>query len=183
MHLTKMMMAYCKLKEDFRELSSHVAVAEPIIKLELNGTIYFSLTSSTGWATPPFYVLDRYKLCIRHKRIKVASVVLLTKVSELQREVSRQLRQYELEVKFERPVNATSAIASVITAAAPPFSNSMLYPSLGNVNLSKARVNLGQIIHCDYGGELGEVLLASMVHKDLLTNIVLSVKLQPFKAK
>lgn len=105
LQLTKMMTAYCKLKEDFNALSSQVALAE------LNSAIYFSLTSSTGWATPPFYVLDRYKLCIQHKRDRIASVVLLKKVDELRLEVSKHRRRYELEIKFEKPTNPSSAIS------------------------------------------------------------------------
>ena len=83
MHLMKMMTDYCKLKEDFKAMSTQVTLAEPIIKLIPGGRTYFILTSSTGWTTLPFHILDRYKLCIRHKRAKIASVVLLKKDDEL----------------------------------------------------------------------------------------------------
>ena len=55
------------------------------------------------------------------------------------------------------------------------------YPVLGAVSLSKTRVNLGQVSHHNSGDELGEIELASVVHKDLMSKVLLAVKLQQCK--
>ena len=93
-HLMKMMAAYTKLKvehielhsknrelnEDFKQLSSQVAsltLVEPVKLTDENNTFSFSLTSSKGWISPPFCVLDGYKFCVKHKERRQASLMLL----------------------------------------------------------------------------------------------------------
>ena len=94
MHLTKMMTSYSEmrtsysklksehdeLKEECRKLVSQVetlTLAEPVKLTNENNTFSFTLTSSEGWMSPPFYVPGGYKFCIKHKTGTTASLLLL----------------------------------------------------------------------------------------------------------
>ena len=191
-HLMKVMSAYSKLKKDFKTMSSQAILAEPIIKLSLGSTIYFSLTSSKGWVTPPFYVLDRYKFCIRHKRDEIASLVLLKKVDNLELQlptaVVDDLNRYELEVRLEKSTYPTyglsqhpSIVSGCVPSSNPCVSTPVPLPDrhpLNSIKLSTARVSLGRIIGLHSCGEEVDVVLASGLDKLLLNNAVLSVKLR-----
>ena len=69
-HLLKMMIAYNKLKEDVKELSSQMTnliLCEPGSLTKAFQSFSFSILVSDGWIGPPFYVLDGYKFCIKHQ--------------------------------------------------------------------------------------------------------------------
>ena len=84
-HLMKMMTAYSKLhsehsklKEEFKQLSSQVtALVEPVKLTDEDNRFSFSITSSQGWSSPPFSVLDGYTFCIKHKEGRTANLMLL----------------------------------------------------------------------------------------------------------
>jgi TNF receptor-associated factor 4 len=79
-HLTKLMKAYSKLKIEHDKLSSQVAkqtFIEPVRLTVGNSSFAFSITSSRGWSSPPFSVLDGYTFSIKHKEEKKASLMLL----------------------------------------------------------------------------------------------------------
>ena len=69
-----------KLKKECECLSSQVqmlTLTEPI-KLDKHWSSFtFHIPSSKGWISPPFYVLDGYKFCIKHKEGDTASLLLL----------------------------------------------------------------------------------------------------------
>ena len=203
-HLTKVMMAYCRLKEDFKALSSQLrspvtpAAVEPVIKLRtLNSIAHFSFASSPDWTTPPFYVLDRYKVCIHHKRGNIASVMLLQKNDELPLPVFKDLSFYELEIRLDEPTNPSNSRSYASNTGIPTVSLSAYgrptvvygshpspasYPVLGTFfHPSKIRVNLSRVNHCDCGDELGEVELVRGVDKDSMTKVLLAVKLKQCK--
>ena len=78
-HLMKMMTAYNKLKEDFKQMSSRVANLTPIEPVKLNddnNRFSFIITSTKGWISPPFCVPGGFKFCIKHKEGKIASLML-----------------------------------------------------------------------------------------------------------
>ena len=83
-HLKKMMAFYReehkKLKEECERLSSQVqmlTLAEPVKLTDTNASFTFNIPSSEGWISPPFYVDDGYKFCIKHKEGDTASLLLL----------------------------------------------------------------------------------------------------------
>ena len=68
-----------RLKEECNHLSSQVqmlTLAKPIKLDKLHSSFTFSVSSSKGWISPPFYV-DGYKFCIKHKEGDTASLLLL----------------------------------------------------------------------------------------------------------
>jgi hypothetical protein len=65
-HLMKMMTAYNKLKEEFKQMSSLVAI-EPVKLTDGVSSFAFNITLSRGWSSPPFSVLDGYTFSIVHK--------------------------------------------------------------------------------------------------------------------
>ena len=90
-HMMKMMTAYSKLKveyvnlfsehsklkEEFEWLSSISQTPTPAKLTIESNSFTFSLTSSSGWSSPPFYILDGYKFCIRHKEGTTIALILL----------------------------------------------------------------------------------------------------------
>ena len=79
-HLMKMMTAYNKLKEDFKQMSLRVASVTPVEPVKLtdqNNTFSFIITSTKGWIlSPPFCISDGYKFYIKHKEGRMASLML-----------------------------------------------------------------------------------------------------------
>ena len=88
-HLMKMMTAYSKLKVEHTKLySKHSSLKEgfewlssqtptPAKLTAESNSFTFRLTSSSGWSSPHFYVLDGYKFCIRHKEGTTIALILL----------------------------------------------------------------------------------------------------------
>ena len=93
-HLMKMMMAYSKLTIEHSKLKvehtklhkehdklssqvAHLTLIEPVKLTDDNGSFTFHITSSRGWTSPPFSVLDGYMFSIKHKEGKKASLMLL----------------------------------------------------------------------------------------------------------
>ena len=69
-----------ELKKECSHLSSQVkslTLAEPVKLNDYNTLFTFHPTSSSGWVSPPFYVLDGYKFCVEHKSGDKASLLLL----------------------------------------------------------------------------------------------------------
>ena len=99
-HLMKMMTAYNKLKEDFKRMLSLVAI-EPVKLTAENNSFSFIITSSKGWISPPFCVPGGYKLCIKHKEGKLASLVLFKeKYDELPVDIRYT---YSLKISHAKP--------------------------------------------------------------------------------
>ena len=61
----------------------------------------FLLTSSEGWVSPPFYVLDGYKFCIENKSGDKASLLLLRGEFDDKLKWPINLR-YELQIEFKK---------------------------------------------------------------------------------
>ena len=98
-HLMKMMTAYNKLKEDFKRMSSLVAI-EPVKLTTENKSFSFIITSSKGWISPPFCVPGGYKFCIKHKEGKIAGLMLF---KEKHGELSMDTRYtYRLEIFYTK---------------------------------------------------------------------------------
>ena len=102
-HLMKMMTAYNKLKEDFKQMSSRVANLTPIEPVKLtddNNRFSFIITSTKGWISPPFCVPGGYKFCIKHKEGKIARLMLF---KEKHGELSMDTRYtYRLEIFYTK---------------------------------------------------------------------------------
>jgi hypothetical protein len=132
-HLMKMMTAYSLLKlehsklkfehsmlklehttlhEEHDKLSSRVAnltITEPV-KLTLpdgNGSFTFSITSSRGWISPPFSVLDGYTFSIIQKKDKKASLMLLKGKCDDQLKWPMNILYFELEICIQEPRKKT----------------------------------------------------------------------------
>ena len=99
----KMMTAYNKLKEDFKQISSRVANLTPIEPVKLtddSNKFSFIITSTKGWISPPFCVPGGYKFCIKHKEGKIASLMLF---KEKHGELSMDTRYtYRLEIFYTK---------------------------------------------------------------------------------
>ena len=104
-YLIKMMAAYSNLKEEFSQLSSQVVnltLAEPVKLTERNNTFTFSIISSDGWVSPPFFILDGYKFCIKHKGGNKVCLLLLKGEYDDKLQWPIYL-PYELKVWLDRP--------------------------------------------------------------------------------
>ena len=112
LHLKKMM-AFCreqgeehkKLKEECKRLSSQIqmlTLAEPIKLTDTNKSFIFSFPSSKGWVSPPFYVLDGYKFCVKHKEGYTASLLLLKGEHDDRLRWPIDLHYYEINIYFNR---------------------------------------------------------------------------------
>ena len=179
-----------ELKEECSRLSSQVktlTLAEPVKLNDHNDSFTFRPTLSIGWVSPPFYVLDGYKFCIKHKSGDKVSLLLL------RGEFDDKLRwpldlDYELTLTFEREDKATARhAANYWSAAIPPMAS---VPSMLHFHLSGPNANLGQVQvaghsrnvevaadldvatnnHRDfvYGRELAEYDLPSIVRKEVM---------------
>ena len=103
-HLMKMMTAYNKLKEDFKQMSSRVANLTPIEPVKLtdeNNRFSFIITSSKGWISPPFCVPGGYKFCIKHKEGKIASLMLFKEKYYGELPMDTQYK-YRLEISYTK---------------------------------------------------------------------------------
>ena len=105
-HLMKMMTAYDKLKiqltklhEEYDKLSSQVA---PVKLTGDNSSFTFHITSSRGWTSPPFSVLDGYMFSIEHKKGMKASLMLLKGKYDDQLKWPMNL-PYKLEIRTKEP--------------------------------------------------------------------------------
>ena len=74
------------------------------------------------------------------------------------------------------PSHLPTATANAFGLPGPAVVFGSSYPVLGAVSLSKTRVNLGQVSHHNSGDELGEIELASVVHKDLMSKSIIGRK-------
>ena len=112
-HLMKMMIAYNMLKEDFKRMSSLVAI-EPIKLTDDNNRFSFIITSTKGWSSPPFCVPGGYKFCIKHKEGKMASLILFKE--KYYGELPMEARYaYKLEISY------TEAVSATIPSMRPPI--------------------------------------------------------------
>ena len=153
-HLMKMMTAYNKLKEDFKQMSSRVANLTPIEPVKLNdenNRFSFIITSTKGWISPPFCVPGGYKFCIKHKEGKIASLMLF---KEKHGELSMDTRYtYRLEIYYTK--------ASVPSMRKPPDLEQILI-------LNFELASLKQIAVVNDGYEK-EVACITMPEGDLLS--------------
>ena len=111
-HLMKMMMAYSKLKvehtklhKEHDQLSSqvaHLTLIEPVKLTDDNRCFTFNITSSRGWTSPPFSVLDGYMFSIKHKEGKKASLMLLKGKCDDHLKWPMNF-PYKLEIRTEEP--------------------------------------------------------------------------------
>ena len=130
-HLMKMMTAYSKLKiehskltiehrnlkiehtklhEEHDKLSSqvaHLTLIEPVKLTDDNSSFTFHITSSRGWTSPPFSVLDGYTFSIMHKEGKKASLMLLSGKYDDQLKWPMNL-QYKLQICIQEPHRTTA---------------------------------------------------------------------------
>ena len=77
---SKLKIEHTQFHEEHDKLSSQVAHLTPIEPVKLtdeNSSFTFHITSSRGWTSPPFSVLDGYTFSIKHKEGKKASLMLL----------------------------------------------------------------------------------------------------------
>ena len=122
-HLMKMMMAYSKLKIEHDNLSSQVAdltLIEPVNLTDNNSSFSFHITSSRGWTSPPFSVLDGYTFSIKHKEGKKASLMLLKGKYDDQLKWPMNL-PYELEILIilSKPNRMTTLYYGIQTEITP----------------------------------------------------------------
>ena len=104
-HLVKMMTAYSKLKIEHDNLSSQVenqTFIEPVKLTDSSNSFTFNITSSRGWTSPPFSVLDGYTFSIKHKEGVKASLMLLKGKRDDQLKWPMNL-QYKLEIYIQEP--------------------------------------------------------------------------------
>ena len=128
-HLMKMMTAYSKLKvdhtklhEEHDKLSSQVLVAhltpiEPVKLTDYNRCFMFNITSSQGWTSPPFSVLDGYTFSIKHKEGIKASLMLLKGKNDDQLKWPMTLQPYQLEIHIMEQCRTT--VQGRLSATAP----------------------------------------------------------------
>ena len=121
-NLLKMKGAYNKLKKDFKQMSSCVTSVTPIEPVRLtrvNDNFSFIITSSKGWRSPPFCVPGGYIFCIKHKEGNMASLILF---KEKHSAISRDARYaYKLEISYSEVVSAT------IPSTEPQITDAILF--------------------------------------------------------
>jgi hypothetical protein len=122
-HLMKMMTAYSQLKIELSNLkieltkphkehdkqSSQVAnltLVEPVKLTDDNSSFTFNITSSQGWTSPPFSVLDGYTFSIAHREDKTASLMLLKGKYDDHFKWPMNL-PYKLEIRIQEPHKMT----------------------------------------------------------------------------
>ena len=108
---------HSKLKDDFKQLSSKMAgltLAEPVklTELEMTDSFSFTITSTEGWISPPFCILDTCTLYIKHKEGGAASLMLQKVNSDISKNM---LRFYVLEIRLwmqqRMPIHARGVMA------------------------------------------------------------------------
>ena len=112
-----------KLKEECSHLSSQVrtlTLAEPVWLDREKNYFSFNITSTKGWISPPFYVLNGYKFCIRDERCingqgSEFCLHLLRGQFDDELEWPINLDQYELEITYHNLSNK-SALRQQISA-------------------------------------------------------------------
>ena len=117
-HLLKMLTSHMELKHEHVELKrEHMVVkeecsclssqvkaltlTEPVKLDDNNNSFTFHPTLSSGWVSPPFYVLDGYKFCIKHKSGDKVRLLLLR--GEFDDKLKWPINlKYELQIKFKK---------------------------------------------------------------------------------
>ena len=100
---SKLKIEHTHFHKEFDKLSSqvaHLTLIEPVKLTDENSSFSFHITSSRGWTSPPFSLLDGYMFSIKHKEGKKASLMLLKGKYDDQLQWPMNL-QYKLEIRIE----------------------------------------------------------------------------------
>ena len=129
-----------QLKKECSLLSSQVkslTLAEPVKLDDHDQHFTFHPTSSSGWVSPPFFVLDGYKFCIEHKNGDKASLLLLRGEFDDKLKWPINLR-YELGVTFFLRTTLANPLAFLTRFTNPPqnFRLSGSNPDLSRVEVA-----------------------------------------------
>ena len=131
------------LKKECGRLSSlveNLTLAEPVRLDDYNHCFTFLITSSDGWVSPPFYVLDGYKFCIKHTKI-MASLMLLK--GEFDDRLKWPINlEYELEiichgiaVPAQPQPHDTTVLQFYLTGSKTDFSRAGSSRTLANIQI------------------------------------------------
>ena len=179
-HLMKVMTAYSKLKLEHDNLKTEhsklredhqqsmkmvsLAFAKPIKLTEENNTFTFILSSSEGWVSPIFYILGKYKMCIKYKEQERACLLLLKGEHDDNLEWPINLT-YELIVGY---VNTNQPISkSVIGKAWRAMTQEFHFNLCGNSS------DLSRVTLDESSRELSEIRLPKFDENIIYMNVTL----------
>ena len=173
-HLMKMMTAYSKLKiehaklhDNYNKLSSQVAgltFIEPVKLTGVNDSFSFIITSSRGWTSPPFCVLDGYTFCIKHKEGRVVCLMLLKGNNDDNLKWPMNL-QHKLKMIFEKQRRTPAPMILSIRQSAHDHAprEAFEFPLSSNIE----RVAIG-----DYGREVASATLSVSLNYKVIVKLI-----------